>query len=88
MLPCLIVSCLRLLCWWQLLSAIESNDREVSPSMLYAAAALLEGCSFVNGGSQNTMCGALLKLAEVRPSSNVHNCRFFEAVLYKIGYIR
>ena len=34
--------------------------------MLYAAAAVLEGCSFVNGGSQNTMCGALLKLAEVR----------------------
>lgn len=33
--------------------------------MLYAAAAVLEGCSFVNGGSQNTMCGALFKLAEV-----------------------
>lgn len=33
--------------------------------MLYATAAVLEGCSFVNGGSQNTMCGALLKLAEV-----------------------
>ena len=50
----------------QLLEAIANNDREVSPSMLYAAAAVLEGCSFVNGGSQNTMCGALLKLAEVR----------------------
>lgn len=50
----------------QLLAAIANNDREVSPSMLYAAAAVLEGCSFVNGGSQNTMCGALLKLAEVR----------------------
>lgn len=33
--------------------------------MLYAAAAVLEGCSFVNGGSQNTMCPALFKLAEV-----------------------
>ena len=50
----------------QLLAAIANNDKEVSPSMLYAAAAVLEGCSFVNGGSQNTMCGALLKLAEVR----------------------
>lgn len=50
----------------QLLAAIADNDREVSPSMLYATAAVLEGCSFVNGGSQNTMCGALLELAEVR----------------------
>lgn len=50
----------------QLLEAIAQDDKEVSPSMLYAAAAVLEGCSFVNGGSQNTMCGALLKLAEVK----------------------
>lgn len=50
----------------KLLLAIESDDKEVSPSMLYATAAVLEGCSFINGGSQNTMCGALLKLAEVK----------------------
>lgn len=50
----------------QLLDAIASDDKEVSPSMLYAAAAVLEGCSFVNGGSQNTMCPALFKLADVR----------------------
>ncbi|CAN0026395.1 unnamed protein product [Discosporangium mesarthrocarpum] len=50
----------------QLLSAIAEDDREVSPSMLYATAAVLEGCSFINGGSQNTLCGALVKLAEVR----------------------
>lgn len=49
----------------QLLSAIAGDDEEVSPSMLYATAAVLEGCSFVNGGSQNTMCGALLRMAEV-----------------------
>lgn len=49
----------------QLLSAIAGDDKEVSPSMLYATAAVLEGCSFVNGGSQNTMCGALLRMAEV-----------------------
>ena len=35
----------------------------MSPSLLYATAACLEGCSFVNGGSQNTLCGALEKLA-------------------------
>ncbi|CAN0525002.1 unnamed protein product, partial [Scytosiphon promiscuus] len=30
----------------QLLAAIANDDKEVSPSMLYAAAAVLEGCSF------------------------------------------
>ncbi|CAM9338625.1 unnamed protein product, partial [Hapterophycus canaliculatus] len=49
----------------ELLEAIAGDDKEVSPSMLYATAAVLERCSFVNGGSQNTMCGALFKLAEV-----------------------
>lgn len=46
-----------------LLSAIAANDPEVSPSLLYATAAVLEGCSFVNGGSQNTLCPALVELA-------------------------
>ncbi len=32
--------------------------------MLYATAALLEGCSFVNGGSQNTLCRGLSALAD------------------------
>ena len=35
----------------------------VSPSLVYACAAALEGCSFVNGGSQNTVQPALLELA-------------------------
>ena len=47
----------------ELLAAIAANDAEVSPSMLYAAAAALEGCSFVNGGSQNTLCPGLTELA-------------------------
>eukprot|EP00953_Heterococcus_sp_UTEX-ZZ885_P015211 8565-Heterococcus_DN1.PRE.6 len=34
--------------------------------MLYAAAAALEGCSFVNGGSQNTLCAGLAELAQQR----------------------
>ncbi len=46
-----------------LLAAIEADDPEVSPSLLYAVAACLEGCSFVNGGSQNTLCPALDELA-------------------------
>jgi len=41
----------------ELLNAIDgdSDNDDISPSMLYAAAAALEGCSFVNGGSQNTL---------------------------------
>ena len=45
----------------ELLEAIhdDSNGDDISPSMLYAAAAALEGCSFVNGGSQNTLSPAM-----------------------------
>jgi myo-inositol-1-phosphate synthase len=44
-----------------LLSAIydDTNHDDISPSMLYCCAAALEGCSFVNGGSQNTLSSAM-----------------------------
>jgi myo-inositol-1-phosphate synthase len=62
-----------------LLDAIydDSNIDDISPSMLYAAAAALEGCSFVNGGSQNTLSAAMISLFEqsyrqpVAPSTSV-----------------
>jgi myo-inositol-1-phosphate synthase/sugar/nucleoside kinase (ribokinase family) len=52
-----------------LLQAIEMTEVErgwpIPPSLLYATAALLEGCSFINGGSQNTLsCPALQNLAK------------------------
>lgn len=37
-------------------------ETDISPSMMYATAAALEGCSFVNGGSQNTLGPALRQL--------------------------
>jgi myo-inositol-1-phosphate synthase len=51
-----------------LLDAIDKTEQErggpLPPSLLYATAALLEGCSFINGGSQNTLsCPGLLDLA-------------------------
>ncbi|EED95841.1 predicted protein, partial [Thalassiosira pseudonana CCMP1335] len=48
----------------ELLNAIydDENSDDISPSMLYAAAAALEGCSFVNGGSQNTLSPAMSSL--------------------------
>ena len=42
------------------------NLGEVSPSLIYAVAAVLEGCNFVNGGSQNTVCRGLVELCATR----------------------
>ena len=52
-----------------LMCSIDLSEEErggpLPPSLLYATAALLEGCSFVNGGSQNTLdCPALWELAK------------------------
>lgn len=52
-----------------LLQAIDMTEEErggpLPPSLLYATAAVLEGCSFVNGASQNTLgCPGLVQLAE------------------------
>ena len=52
-----------------LLEVIDMTEQErggpLPPSLLYATAALLEGCSFINGGSQNTVsCPGLLDLAK------------------------
>jgi len=53
----------------ELLQAIEMSEDErggpLPPSLMYATAAVLEGCSFVNGGSQNTLaCPGLAALAQ------------------------
>ncbi|KAJ8599987.1 hypothetical protein CTAYLR_001813 [Chrysophaeum taylorii] len=40
----------------------DSRIERVPPSLVYAAAAALEGCSFVNGGSQDTICPGLEEL--------------------------
>lgn len=51
-----------------LLRSISMTDEErggpLPPSLLYATAAIMEGCSFVNGGSQNTICKGLTDLAK------------------------
>ena len=43
----------------------ESDGIDISPSMLYAVAAAMEGCSFVNGGSQNTLSPGMSELFEL-----------------------
>ena len=71
-----------------LLDAIldDANEDDISPSMLYAAAAALEGCSFVNGGSQNTLSSAMTGLfdqayrqPEVPASSALSKCAPYSA---------
>ena len=46
-----------------LLASIESDEAEVSPSTLYATAAILEGVPYVNGAPQNTFVPGLIDLA-------------------------
>lgn len=43
----------------------NSSDCDMSPSIMYAVASALEGCSFVNGGSQNTLSQGMCELYEV-----------------------
>ena len=47
-----------------LLAAIESSHSEVSPSTLFAVAAILEGEPFVNGAPQNTFVPGAIELSE------------------------
>ncbi|RNF03140.1 putative inositol-3-phosphate synthase [Trypanosoma rangeli] len=46
-----------------LLDAVKRNEKEIAPSALYAVAAILEGCSYINGAPQNTLCPAIIGLA-------------------------
>jgi len=46
-----------------ILGAIKRSDPEVSPSNLFAVAAILEGCSYINGSPQNTLTPGIVELA-------------------------
>lgn len=45
------------------MKAVEANDHRIAPSAIYAGAALLEGCGFINGSPQNTLSKGLVDLA-------------------------
>ncbi|TFK19106.1 inositol-3-phosphate synthase [Coprinopsis marcescibilis] len=47
-----------------LLNAIKTSHEEVSPSTIFAVAAILEGEPFVNGAPQNTFVPGAIELAE------------------------
>jgi myo-inositol-1-phosphate synthase len=46
-----------------LLAAIARNEPEVSPSTVFAVAAVAEGCSYLNASPQNTLVPGLVELA-------------------------
>ena len=45
------------------LASIDSDESEVAPSSIYAAASILEGVPFINGSPQNTFVPGLIDLA-------------------------
>lgn len=45
------------------LAAIARSDDEISPSNIFAVAAILEGCNYVNGSPQNTLTPGIVELA-------------------------
>lgn len=49
-----------------LLRALKCGEVLLAPSLLYAMAAVLEGCSYLNGAPQNTICPGLVELARRR----------------------
>ncbi|KAG6871790.1 hypothetical protein C0995_016591 [Termitomyces sp. Mi166 len=51
-----------------LLQAIKTSHSEVSPSTLFAVAAILEGEPFVNGAPQNTFVPGVIELSERQKS--------------------
>lgn len=46
-----------------LLAAIEKEEDEISPSVLFAVASILEGCPYINGSPQNTFVPGVLDMA-------------------------
>jgi len=46
-----------------LLRSIENSEEEVSPSTVFACAAIMEGVSYINGSPQNTFVPGVIQLA-------------------------
>lgn len=48
----------------ELLEAIKQDHEEIAPSVLFATASILEGCTYINGSPQNTFVPGVMELAE------------------------
>ncbi|CAF1236814.1 unnamed protein product [Rotaria sordida] len=47
----------------EILRSIAANEDEISPSNIFACAAILENCPYINGSPQNTLVPGLIELA-------------------------
>jgi myo-inositol-1-phosphate synthase len=47
----------------EVLASIENNDADISPSNIFATAAILEGCPYLNGSPQNTLVPGIVDMA-------------------------
>ena len=47
-----------------LLEAIKKGEKEISPSILYVVASILEYCLYANGSPQNTLVSGIVELVE------------------------
>jgi myo-inositol-1-phosphate synthase len=56
-----------------ILRAIDAGAAEIAPSTVFAVAAILEGCTFINGSPQNTLVPGVVALA-LRHDVQVLNC--------------
>lgn len=48
----------------ELLNSIRENADEISPSTIFAVAAILEGAHYINGSPQNTLVPGVIELAK------------------------
>jgi uncharacterized protein YggE len=53
--------------------AIDAGAAEIAPSTVFAVAAILEGCTFINGSPQNTLVPGVVALA-LRHDVQVSKC--------------
>lgn len=48
----------------QLEASLKNNESEISPSTIFAMAAIVEGCIYINGSPQNTFVPGVVEMAE------------------------
>lgn len=48
----------------EIIDSIKKSEEEVSPSNIFAVAAILEGAYYINGSPQNTLVPGIIELAE------------------------
>ncbi|KAE9546114.1 hypothetical protein FO519_010674, partial [Halicephalobus sp. NKZ332] len=48
----------------EILKSVKENNSEISPSNIFAIAAILEGAHYINGSPQNTLIPGIMELAE------------------------